>query len=86
MMAKGTQLLLQVRQFLNARFHMGDVLVKNCVDGAAAVGGLVGQAEQGVNFFVAHVQRTAVADKAQTLQMLRAVHPEITRRAPRFGK
>ena len=34
---------------------------------------------------MAHVQGAAIADEAQTLKVLSTVHPEISRRATRFG-
>ena len=43
-LAQGSQLLLEVHQLLDARFDMGDVLVKNGIDGTTTLGGLVGQA------------------------------------------
>ena len=83
-LAQGIQLQLELSQLLNALFHMGNMLIEDRIDGAAALGRLDGQIEQRVNFPMAHVQCAAVSNEAQTLKMFGAVNPEITRRACRF--
>jgi hypothetical protein len=60
---------------------MGHVLIKHGINGTTALGGLIGQIQQGVDFLVAHVERAAVADEAQAFQVRRAIDPEVARRA-----
>ncbi|MOA48111.1 hypothetical protein D3C78_1708070 [compost metagenome] len=48
---------------------MRDVFVEQLIDGAAARVVVVGQGQDGADFVLRHVQRTAVADQAQPFQM-----------------
>src|SRR3990167_516685 len=84
-LAQGGQLQLEVGEFPYALIDMGDVLIKNLIHRAAALLGPVSQTQQGVDFVVAHVKRTAIADEAQALDVLGPIHAEVASRAAKIG-
>ena len=84
-LAQCGQLHFQVRQFPDALVDMGNVLIEHGIDGATTLGGAICQGQQGVDFPMAHVQCAAVADEAQAFQMVRAIDPEVARRACSLG-
>lgn len=88
-LALGTQLaqlFLQGTQFVDAHLDMVDMFVDQAI-GRRAVGlRCIAQGQQFADFLLGHIQRAAVADKRQALDMHLGVLPVVTFRARWFGQ
>lgn len=69
------QLLAQCLEFGDAHLDVMQVLVDQPVGGAAIRLGTVAQRQQGTDFLLGHVQRAAVTDERQALDMRQGVLP-----------
>lgn len=85
-LAQVDQLRLQRHQAIDARLHVLDMLVDQGVDAAALAVGSVAQVEQAADFVEGHVQRAAVADEGQALDVGLGVEPVVAIAAGRFGQ
>ncbi|KAF1854322.1 hypothetical protein Lal_00015088, partial [Lupinus albus] len=79
-------LLLQRTQLGDAHLHMVDMLVDQPVGGSAVRLGAVAQAQQFADLLLGHVQRTAMADEGQALDMRLGVLAVVALAAGRLGQ
>lgn len=86
LVAQRRQLRLQLLKFFNTRVDVRDVLVDQRMHAAAAVRRRVGQTQQCADFVVSHVERAAIANEAQALDMLCRVTAVIGFGALRLGQ
>lgn len=71
------QVTLELTQFLHAFFHRNNVLVEQVVDVGAVVGGGVAVLQQAADFVERHVERAAMANEAQSFDVLVAINAVI---------
>ncbi|GLZ87825.1 hypothetical protein Pres01_38760 [Metapseudomonas resinovorans] len=71
------QLRLQRLQAGNARPHVFDMLIDQFIDTGAIAGRMVPKTQQLANFFQRHVERSAVANERQPLDMRLGVEPVV---------
>jgi hypothetical protein len=76
-LAQSRKLLFELREFTDTFVYMGPVRVRHGIDRTTAFTRLIHRHQQCVNFFMTHVKGSAISDKAQALQMLRPIDPEI---------
>ena len=78
MLPQGLKLLFQRRQLGDTLSDMSNMFVDQHVHSIAIPLGLIPITEQGADFIVSHVQRSAPADQLQPLQLCRIVMSIVT--------
>jgi hypothetical protein len=69
LVAKVLELRLEAAEFFDPTVDVSDVFVDDSVDRSAVVGGLVDEAEEGIDFLLRHVEGSAVADEDEALKV-----------------
>jgi hypothetical protein len=79
--AQTFQLSFKLLQLFDSRGDMGDMLVQQLMGGLTLLLGKIPHPQQPPDLIQGHIERSAVADEGQSLDVRRAVEPVISRAA-----